>query len=86
MHLLAESPPSIGNNKMFDRGYQHAEKLQDSEQTQEPQHPQIHRNKGLQVKRSYCQEINDGKRTEDVAQMGIALALELVVFWRQVQS
>ena len=40
----------------------------------------------MQVKRSYCQEINDGKRTEDVAQMGIALALELVVFWRQVQS
>ena len=86
VHFLTERASLIFGGKYLIGGYDNSNQFQYPQQTQGPQDPQIHWQKGLQIKRRHSQKINNGKRTENIAQTGVFARFELGVFRCQIQT
>ena len=86
MHLLAESAAPVGLYEFVPGGDQHSEDLEDPQQAQETQHPQVHRQEGLEVKGQDGHQVNDGEGASDIGPVRVPPLGELWVFRRHIQA
>ena len=68
VNFLAEAAALVQAFELLPGGDEHAKQFENPQQAQKPQRPQVHRNKGLQVKRRNGQQVNDAKGAAHEAQ------------------